>query len=114
MEKVSIGSIVNYEGNGKIYPAIVITVKEDNILSICIFKENTTQFLPVVYFSVDREPGCWSERVKSESFSVKVSEDFGVAKQGLQTLPVEVSKENMQATPMPKVKKKPGPKPKNK
>lgn len=81
--KPGIGDIVLYESNGKQYPAIIIEPKADGICALCIFKETTTQFLPVVYFSEHREPGCWS--VKPEKVqkvvSIPVDKDFGVAKE---------------------------------
>lgn len=65
--KPQIGSIVCWEGQGKTYPAIVIEVKDEGRLALCVFRENTTQFLPVVYFSENKEPGCWSVPAIAES-----------------------------------------------
>lgn len=76
--KPQIGAIVHYEGQGKTYPAIITEVKEDGICALCVFKEASTQFLPVVYFSANREPGCWSPMAQEKSIvsEVAIDDDF--------------------------------------
>lgn len=76
--KSIIGDFVHYEGQGKTYPALVVAVKEDGILHLCVFKETSTQFLPVVYHSENKEPGYWTHIKKPvQHFSVPIDKSFG-------------------------------------
>lgn len=75
--KPQIGDMVDYEGMGKTYAAVVTEVKEEGRLALCVFKESSTQFLPMVYHSANKEPGCWTPR--AQHFSIPIDKDFGVA-----------------------------------
>lgn len=78
--KPQIGDIVDYEGMGKTYPAIVIEVKQEGRLALCVFKESSTQFMPMVYFSANKEPGSWTPKASSvKTFSIPIDKDFGTA-----------------------------------
>lgn len=75
--KPELGDIVHYEGMGKTYAAIIVEVKEEGIVALCVFKESATQMIPVCYYSEHPTPGCWTPKAIVHKFSMEIPKDFG-------------------------------------